>query len=96
MLLIWLLQFFLQGDDIGKNRAEVSLSRISELNSYVNMSVHTEQLTEEFLGQFQVGVRQTVTIIPYWFIPNFQSLLTRTVLTPEIVRLALFFKVLLN
>lgn len=60
------------------------------------MSVHTEQLTEEFLGQFQVGVRQTVTIIPYWFIPNFQSLLTRTVLTPEIVRLALYFKVLLN
>lgn len=49
-------QFFLQGDDIGKNRAEVSLSRISELNSYVNMSVHTEQLTEEFLGQFQVVV----------------------------------------
>lgn len=58
------------------------------------MSVHTEQLTEEFLGQFQVGVRQTVTIIPYWFIPNFQSLLTRTVLTPEIARQALL--VLLN
>lgn len=63
VLLIWLLQFFLQDEDIGKNRAEVSLSRISELNSYVNMSVHTKQLTEEFLGQFQVGLRQTVIII---------------------------------
>ncbi|RMX55708.1 hypothetical protein pdam_00019099 [Pocillopora damicornis] len=49
-------QFFLQAEDIGKNRAEVSLSRISELNSYVNMSVFTEQLTEEFLGKFQVIV----------------------------------------
>ena len=68
MLFIWLLQFFLQGEDIGKNRAEVSLSRISELNSYVNMSVHTKKLTEEFLGQFQVGLRQTVTIIPYWLV----------------------------
>lgn len=56
MLFMWLLQFFLKADDIGKNRAEVSLSRISELNSYVNMSVHTEQLTEEFLGQFQVSL----------------------------------------
>ena len=68
VLFIWLLQFFLQGEDIGKNRAEVSLSRISELNSYVNMSVHTKKLTEEFLGQFQVGLRQTVTIIPYWLV----------------------------
>lgn len=49
-------QFFLQAEDIGKNRAEVPLSRISELNSYVNMSVFTEQLTEEFLGKFQVIV----------------------------------------
>ena len=48
------MKFFLQAEDIGKNRAEVSLSRISELNSYVNMSVSTEQLTEEFLGKFQV------------------------------------------
>lgn len=92
MLLIWLFQFFLQSEDIGKNRAEVSLSRISELNSYVNMSVHTEKLTEEFLGQFQVGLRQTVTIIPYLLvIPNFGSLLTRTVLTSEVVRLVLLF-----
>ena len=35
--------------------AEVSLKRISELNSYVRMSVSTEQLTEKFLGQFQVS-----------------------------------------
>ena len=63
-----LLQFFLQSEDIGNNRAEVSLSRISELNSYVNMSVHTKQLTEEFLGQFQVGLRETVTNINYFLL----------------------------
>ncbi|XP_068703332.1 ubiquitin-like modifier-activating enzyme 1 [Montipora foliosa] len=49
-------QFFLRADDVGKNRAQVSLPRISELNSYVRMSVHTEKLTENFLGQFQVVV----------------------------------------
>lgn len=67
LLYVWLLQFFLQGEDIGKNRAEVSLSRISELNSYVNTSVHTKPLTEEFLRQFQVGLWQTVKI-PYWLV----------------------------
>lgn len=49
-------QFFLQVGDIGKNRAEVSLPRISELNSYVRLSVNTKKLTEDFLGQFQVVV----------------------------------------
>ena len=73
MLLIWLFQFFLQSEDIGKNRAEVSLSRISELNSYVNMSVHTEKLTEEFLGQFQVGLRQTVSNYYFLLIGLFQT-----------------------
>ena len=54
--LVFFLQFFLRADDVGKNRAQVSLPRISELNSYVRMSVHTEKLTENFLGQFQVSI----------------------------------------
>lgn len=64
------------------------MSRISELNSYVNMSVHTKQLTEEFLGQFQVGLRQTVIIISFGLVymySNFRSLQIRTILTSEIV-----------
>ncbi|KAK3736400.1 hypothetical protein QZH41_017900 [Actinostola sp. cb2023] len=49
-------QFFLRSDDIGKNRAEVSCPRIAELNSYVPISVNTENLNEEFIQQFQVIV----------------------------------------
>ncbi|KAH9488201.1 E1 ubiquitin-activating protein [Bulinus truncatus] len=49
-------QFFLKEDDIGKNRAEVTLPRLSELNSYVRVSSYTEPLTEDFLKQFQVVV----------------------------------------
>ena len=68
------MKFFLQAEDIGKNRAEVSLSRISELNSYVNMSVFTEQLTEEFLGKFQVclswkarPIYNPIQLLRIWF-----------------------------
>ncbi|XP_055882434.1 ubiquitin-like modifier-activating enzyme 1 isoform X2 [Biomphalaria glabrata] len=49
-------QFFLREDDVGKNRAEVTLPRLSELNSYVRVSSSTEPLTEDFLKQFQVVV----------------------------------------
>ena len=31
------------------------MPRISELNSYVRLSVNTKKLTEDFLGQFQVS-----------------------------------------
>ncbi|XP_059142787.1 ubiquitin-like modifier-activating enzyme 1 isoform X2 [Physella acuta] len=49
-------QFFLREDDVGKNRAVVTLPRLSELNSYVRVSSNTEPLCEEFLKQFQVVV----------------------------------------
>ncbi|XP_071816055.1 ubiquitin-like modifier-activating enzyme 1 isoform X2 [Apostichopus japonicus] len=49
-------QFFLQEKDIGKNRADVSCSRLTELNSYVPVSPHTKPLNEEFLKKFQVVV----------------------------------------
>ena len=71
------MKFFLQDEDIGKNRAEVSLSRISELNSYVNMSVFTAQLTEEFLGKFQVclsgkarPIYSPIHLLRIWFLYN--------------------------
>ncbi|EDV25158.1 uncharacterized protein TRIADDRAFT_25768 [Trichoplax adhaerens] len=47
-------QFFLREGDIGKNRAEASCDRLSELNNYVNVNVYTGSLTEDFLTHFKV------------------------------------------
>lgn len=49
-------QYYLTEADVGKNRAEASLKQLSELNSYVRVRVHTEELTEEFIKQFTVIV----------------------------------------
>uniref|UniRef100_A0A0B7AVD4 E1 ubiquitin-activating enzyme n=1 Tax=Arion vulgaris TaxID=1028688 RepID=A0A0B7AVD4_9EUPU len=49
-------QFFLREGDVGKNRAEVTLPRLSELNRYVSVSCNTEPLTEDLLKKFQVVV----------------------------------------
>jgi len=48
-------QFFLREEDIGKNRAEVTLPRLAELNSYVPCNCHSGDLNDDFLKQFQVG-----------------------------------------
>ena len=49
-------QYFLRPDDEGKNRADVTLPRLAELNSYVPVSAYTGELTESYLSQFQVVV----------------------------------------
>ncbi|XP_052780661.1 ubiquitin-like modifier-activating enzyme 1 isoform X2 [Mya arenaria] len=49
-------QFFLREADIGKNRAEVTLPRLAELNSYVPCNCYTGALNETFLKGFQVVV----------------------------------------
>jgi ubiquitin-activating enzyme E1 len=49
-------QFFLREDDIGKNRAEVTHPRLAELNSYVPITHSTEELTNEYIADFQVVV----------------------------------------
>ncbi|XP_033745969.1 LOW QUALITY PROTEIN: ubiquitin-like modifier-activating enzyme 1 [Pecten maximus] len=49
-------QFFLREADVGKNRAVVSLPRLAELNTYVPVSCHTAELTEDFIKKFQVVV----------------------------------------
>ncbi|OWF35050.1 ubiquitin-like modifier-activating enzyme 1 isoform X2 [Mizuhopecten yessoensis] len=49
-------QFFLREADLGKNRAVVSLPRLAELNNYVPVNSHTEELTEDFIKKFQVVV----------------------------------------
>lgn len=49
-------QYYVTEKDLGKNRAEVTVEKLSELNTYVPVSVHSEALTEEFLSNFQVVV----------------------------------------
>lgn len=48
------VQFYLREEDLGKNRAEVSQSRLAELNNYVPVTAYTGALTEDYLTKFQV------------------------------------------
>lgn len=49
-------QFFLTEKDVGRNRAEATVNRLAELNTYVPVHTHTEKLTPEFLRKFRVVV----------------------------------------
>ncbi|KAF3938028.1 hypothetical protein ABW19_dt0200204 [Dactylella cylindrospora] len=51
-------QFFLRKDDIGKSRAEATQPRLAELNTYVPVSIHTENPIENIdsLAKYQVVV----------------------------------------
>ena len=49
-------QFYLSEADLGKNRAQVSLNKLAELNGYVTTSASMDPLTEDFLAQFTVVV----------------------------------------
>lgn len=47
-------QYYLTPENVGKNRAQASLKHLIELNSYVAVHAHTENLSEEFLKKFKV------------------------------------------
>ncbi|XP_062456882.1 LOW QUALITY PROTEIN: ubiquitin-like modifier-activating enzyme 1, partial [Rhea pennata] len=49
-------QFYLREEDVGRGRAEATLPRLAELNSYVAVSSTEEPLSEELLAPFQVVV----------------------------------------
>ncbi|XP_057312702.1 ubiquitin-like modifier-activating enzyme 1 isoform X2 [Hydractinia symbiolongicarpus] len=49
-------QFYVTEKDVGKNRAEVAISKLSELNSYVPVSIHKGELTEDCLLRYQAIV----------------------------------------
>jgi len=48
--------FYLSEADVGKNRAEASLLKLKELNTFVKVDLAAQALTEEFIGKFQVVV----------------------------------------
>ncbi|EPB65251.1 ThiF family protein, partial [Ancylostoma ceylanicum] len=45
-------QYYLTEEDIGKNRAAASFERLAELNDSVNCQLVVDQLTEDFVKQF--------------------------------------------
>lgn len=49
-------QFYLTEADVGKNRAEACVTKLSELNPYVTVKATTGELTEESLKAYQVVV----------------------------------------
>ncbi|XP_035226335.1 ubiquitin-like modifier-activating enzyme 1 [Stegodyphus dumicola] len=49
-------QYYLTKADIGKNRAQATLEHLRELNSYVSVHAHIENLSEDFLKKFKVVV----------------------------------------
>lgn len=55
-------QFFISEADFGRNRAEISLRSLSELNTYVPISTHTGELTKDFLKDFRVVVLTNSTL----------------------------------
>ncbi|KAJ3130581.1 hypothetical protein HK100_007942 [Physocladia obscura] len=55
-------QFYLQTSDIGKPRAQATVSRLAELNSYVPVSAFDGELTEQELLKYQVVVLTDVPL----------------------------------
>lgn len=45
---------------MGKNRATACVDKLAELNNYVKVSSSTEELTDNFLKQFQVSYLRAV------------------------------------
>lgn len=54
-------QFYLSEKDVGKNRAEVSHTHLSQLNPYVSTKAFTGDLTEAFIQKFRVVVLTSST-----------------------------------
>ena len=63
-------------EDIGKNRAEVTSSRLAELNSYVTVRTCTENLTEDLVDMFQVICVYFQMKSEYLSLHNIQMIIT--------------------
>ena len=48
-------QYYLNENDLGKNRAEACFSKIEELNDSVSCTLSTEALSEDFIKKFNVS-----------------------------------------
>lgn len=64
-------QFYLSEADIGRNRAEACRDLIQELNTAVPVHTASGNLTEEFLGKFQVIVGTQISLTEAMTIDSF-------------------------
>lgn len=64
-------QYYLTEADIGKNRAQASLEHLLELNSYVTVHAHVDELSEDFLKKFRVVVLTDSSIEERYSIGDF-------------------------
>uniref|UniRef100_A0A8V5GR52 E1 ubiquitin-activating enzyme n=1 Tax=Melopsittacus undulatus TaxID=13146 RepID=A0A8V5GR52_MELUD len=64
-------QFYLREEDVGQNRAEATLPRLAELNSYVAVSSSREPLSQELLAPFQVVVLTNSTLEEQLWVGDF-------------------------
>ena len=55
-LIAFSLQYYFSETDIGHNRAETALKKLTELNSYVNVSGSSANIDEHFLQENKVNV----------------------------------------
>ncbi|KYQ94030.1 ubiquitin activating enzyme E1 [Tieghemostelium lacteum] len=56
-------QFYFSDDQVGKlKRSDACIKKVVDLNSYVRISSHTGELTEDYLKQFQVIVLANQTL----------------------------------
>lgn len=51
-------QFYLTPEDVGQNRAEACRDKLQELNTAVEVNASSQDLTVDFIGQFQVCARE--------------------------------------
>jgi ubiquitin-activating enzyme E1 len=47
-------QYYLTEKDIGHPRAQACVAKLAELNSYVDVNVHTGEITDKVLQKYQV------------------------------------------
>ncbi|XP_047125803.1 ubiquitin-like modifier-activating enzyme 1 isoform X1 [Hydra vulgaris] len=64
-------QFYLTELDVGKNRAEATVTKLAELNSYVPVSVYDGELTNDFLSKFQCVVLTNSSLSEQFQISDF-------------------------
>lgn len=56
-------QYYLTKEKVGENRAEVTVEHLRELNSYVAVHDHKENLSEDFLKKFKVCLKDFEKLI---------------------------------
>jgi ubiquitin-activating enzyme E1 len=60
------LQYYFTESDVGKNRAQVANTKLSELNSYVNVSCSSAPIDGTFLKENKINVSYATLLRSLW------------------------------